>query len=115
MAIFIAMAAPTLLGTAMQKSWFGNIYNSLSPVAQSRHSLHSVILDKEGLLVQLPHIGALAAFAVLAVVFAAFAARGIALEGGKGREGLKPLGPHDTPIPAKRSGSRPEGRTPKSR
>src|SRR5919202_493835 len=27
LAIFVAMAAPTLLGTALQKSWFGAVYN----------------------------------------------------------------------------------------
>jgi ABC-type transport system involved in cytochrome c biogenesis permease component len=110
MAIFIAMAAPTLLDTALQKSWFGNTYNALSPLAQARLSLESVIVDKESLLVQLPHIGALAAFAVIAGVFAAFAARGVSLEGGERHEGrgdLKPWGPHETSIPAKRTGSRP--------
>jgi hypothetical protein len=110
MAILIAMAAPTLLGTALQKGWFGNTYNALSPLAQARLSLESVIVDKESLLVQLPHIGALAAFAVIAGVFAAFAARGVSLEGGERHEGrgdLKPWGPHETSIPAKRTGSRP--------
>jgi len=82
MAIFITMAAPTLLGTALHKSWFGNTYDALSPVAQARLSLESVIVDKESLLVQLPHIGSLATFAVIAGVFAAFAARGVSLEGG---------------------------------
>jgi ABC-type transport system involved in multi-copper enzyme maturation permease subunit len=75
-AIFIAMAAPTLLGAASKESWFGEAYNALSPIAQARLSLESVIVDKESLLVQLPHIGALAAFALIAGVFATFAARG---------------------------------------
>jgi len=110
MAILIAMAAPTLLGTALQKSWFGDTYNVLNPLAQASLSLESVIVDKESLLVQLQHIGALAAFAVIAGVFAAFAARGVSLEGGKRHEGradLKPWGPHETSVPAKRTGSRP--------
>ncbi len=81
LAVFIAMAAPTLLGTTLQKSWFGNIYNALSPFSQARLSLDSVIVDKEGLLIQLPHIGALAAFVLVAGGFAAFAARRISLEG----------------------------------
>lgn len=79
-AVFVAVAAPTLLGTALQKSWFGAIYNALSPFAQVRLVLSSVIMDKESLLVQLPHIGALAAFATIAAAFAAFAARGVSLE-----------------------------------
>lgn len=83
LAIFIAMAAPTLLGTALQKSWFGNIYNALSPFAQVQLSLDSVIVDKESLLIQLPHIGALVAFVVLAAVFAALATRRVSLEGGE--------------------------------
>lgn len=83
LAIFIAMAAPTLLGTVLQKSWFGTIYNALSPFAQVRLSLDSVIVDKEGLAIQLPHIGALAAFVALAATFAAIAARKISLEGGE--------------------------------
>ena len=29
-AIFLGMAAPTLLGTVLQKSWFGTIYNYLT-------------------------------------------------------------------------------------
>jgi ABC-2 type transport system permease protein len=82
MAILIAMAAPTLFGTALQKSWFGAIYNALSPFAQVRLALDSVIVDRETLLVQLPHIGALAAFATIAAVFVAFAVRGVSLEGG---------------------------------
>lgn len=82
LAIFIGMAAPTLLGTALQKSWFGSIYNALSPFAQVRLSLDSVIVDKESLLVQFPHIGALFAFATLAAVFAALATRRVSLEGG---------------------------------
>jgi hypothetical protein len=83
MTIFIAMAAPTLLGTALQKSWFGAIYDALSPFAQVRLALDGVIVNKESLLVQLPHIGALAAFATIAAVFAAFAVRGVSLEGGR--------------------------------
>jgi hypothetical protein len=118
LAVFIAMAAPTLLGAALQKSWFGNTYNTLSPVAQARLSLDSVIVDKESLLVQLPHIGALAAFAVIAGVFTAFAARGVSLEGSEWHEGrgdLKPWDPHETPVPAKRTGSRPAGPDPEER
>ena len=82
MTIFIAMAAPTLLGTALQKSWFGAIYDALSPFAQVRLALDGVIVNKESLLVQLPHIGALAAFATIAAIFAAFAVRGVSLKGG---------------------------------
>ena len=78
---FIAMSAPTLLGTALQKSWFGTIYNALSPFAQVRLSLDNVIVDKESLLVQLPHVGALAAFVVLAAVFVVLATRRVSLEG----------------------------------
>ena len=98
MAVLIAMTAPTLLGATFQKSWFGNAYNALSPVAHARLSLRNVIVDKETLLLQLPHAGALAAFVVVAGVFAAFAARGVSPEGGgwlEGREGFKlwdPLG-----------------------
>jgi ABC-type transport system involved in multi-copper enzyme maturation permease subunit len=108
--IFIAMAAPTLLGAALQNSWFGNTYNALSPVVQAGLSLESVIVDKENLLVQLPHIGALAAFVVIAGVFAAFAARGVSLKGSewhKGRGDLKPWDPQEISVPAKRTGSRP--------
>jgi ABC-2 type transport system permease protein len=83
LAIFIGMAAPTLLGTALQKSWFGAIYNAMSPFAQVRLSLDSVIVDKENLLVQLPHIGALIAFVALAAGFVALATRGISLDGGE--------------------------------
>jgi ABC-2 type transport system permease protein len=82
LAIFIAMAAPTLLGTVLQNSWFGTIYNALSPFAQVRLSLDSVIVDKEGLAIQLPQLGALIAFVVLAGAFAAIAARRMSLEGG---------------------------------
>jgi ABC-type transport system involved in multi-copper enzyme maturation permease subunit len=81
--VFVAMSAPTLLGTALQKSWFGAIYNALSPFAQVRLSLDSVIVDKEGLLVQLPHVGALVVFAALGSAFAAFAAGRVSLEGGE--------------------------------
>jgi ABC-type transport system involved in multi-copper enzyme maturation permease subunit len=81
LAVFVGMAAPTLLGTALQKSWFGAIYNALSPFAQVRLSLDSVIVDKESLLVQLPHVGALIAFVALAAVFAALATRRVSLEG----------------------------------
>ncbi|MCA1729701.1 MAG: ABC transporter permease subunit [Actinobacteria bacterium] len=83
LAIFIAMATPTLLGTVLQNSWFGAIYNALSPFAQVRLSLDSVIVDKEGLVVQLPHLGALAAFVVLAGAFAAIIPRRISLDGGE--------------------------------
>ena len=83
LSIFIAMAAPTLLGTVLQKSWFGAIYNVLSPFAQVRLSLDSVIVDKEGLLVQLPHLLGLAAFLVVTGAFAAISARGVSLGGGE--------------------------------
>ncbi len=83
LAIFLGMAAPTLLGTVLQKSWFGTIYNALSPFAQARLSLDLVIVDKETLLMQLPHMAALAGFAALAVVFLAFAAKRISFEGGE--------------------------------
>jgi ABC-2 type transport system permease protein len=83
LAIFIAMAAPTLLGTVLQKSWFGTIYNALSPFAQVRLALDSVIVDKEALATQLPHLGALAGFLVLTGGLAAIAARLVSLEGGK--------------------------------
>ena len=80
LAIFIAMAAPTLLGTALQNSWFGTVYNALSPFAQVRLSLDSVIVDNEGLATQLPHLGALIAFVVLAGVFTAVVARRVSME-----------------------------------
>jgi hypothetical protein len=80
-AIFIVMTAPTLLGTALDESWFGAICNALSPFAQVRLVLDSAIADKESLLVQLPHIGALAAFATIAAIFAAFAVRGVSPDG----------------------------------
>ena len=83
LAIFLGMAAPTLLGTVLQKSWFGTVYNVLSPFAQVRLSLDSVIVDKEPLFIQLPHIAALVGFAALAVAFLAFAARRISFEGGE--------------------------------
>jgi ABC-2 type transport system permease protein len=106
---FMAMAAPTLLGTALQNSWFGDIYNVLSPVAQAKFSLDSVIVDKESLLVQLPHIGALAAFAVIAGIFAAFAARGSRWKGMSGTRarGLETLDPYGTLFPDNRTNSRP--------
>jgi hypothetical protein len=83
LAVFIAMAAPALLGSVLQKSWFGNLYNALSPFAQARLSLDGVIVDKESLLLQLPHIGALVAFVVIAAAFAAFASCRISLEAGE--------------------------------
>jgi ABC-2 type transport system permease protein len=83
LAIFVAMAAPTLLGTALQKSWFGAAYNALSPFAQVRLSLDSVIVDKETLVVQLPHIGALVGFVALAAALAALATHRIAIGGGE--------------------------------
>jgi ABC-2 type transport system permease protein len=81
--IFIAMAAPTLLGTVLQKSWFGAIYNALSPFAQVRLSLDSVVVDRESLAIQLPHFAALLAFVALASAFAALAAHRLSLEGGE--------------------------------
>lgn len=83
LAIFLGMAAPTLLGTVLQKSWFGTIYNALSPFAQVRLSLDSVIVDKQSLLIQLPHIAALTGFAALAAAFLAFAVRRVSFEGGE--------------------------------
>jgi ABC-2 type transport system permease protein len=81
MAILIAMAAPTLLGTVLQNSWFGTIYNALSPFAQVRLSLDSVIVDKEGISIQLAHFVILVFFVILAGAFAMIAARRISLEG----------------------------------
>lgn len=81
LAVFTAMSVPTLLGTALQKSWFGVLYDALSPFAQARLSLDSVIVDREGLFLQLPHVGALMVFVVLAVAFAALASRRVSLEG----------------------------------
>ena len=115
LAIFASVTVPTLLGTALRKSWFGDTYNVLNPFAQARLSLESVIVDKESLLVQLPHIGTLAAFVVIAGAFTAFATRGGSLEGGEwreGREDRKPRGPHDTTVPAERTGSRLPGPDP---
>ena len=109
LAILATVTIPTLLSTPLRKSWFGDTYNVLSPFAQARLSLESVIVDKESLLVQLPHIGTLAAFAVIAGAFATFATRGGSLEGDEWREGRgerKPPGPHDTSVPAERTGSR---------
>lgn len=83
LAIFIGMAAPTLLGTALQKSWFGAIYDAVNPFAQVRLSLDSVIVDKERLLAQLPHIGVLIAFVALAAVLLSLASRRVSLEGGE--------------------------------
>jgi hypothetical protein len=40
-------------------------------------------VDKEGLLVQLPHLSGLAAFVVVTGVFAAIAASRVSLEGGE--------------------------------
>ena len=109
LAILATVTIPTLLSTPLRKSWFGDTYNVLSPFAQARLSLESVIVDKESLLVQLPHLGTLAAFAVIAGAFATFATRGGSLEGDEWREGRgerKPRSPHDTTVPAERTGSR---------
>lgn len=114
MVVLIAMATPTLLGAALQRSWFGNAYNALSPVAQARLSLESVIVDKEALLVQLPHIGALAAFVAIAGLFAAFAVRGVSLEGAGWHEGREGFRPWDPLIPRSRANEPVRGpRTPK--
>jgi hypothetical protein len=75
-ATFATLTVPTFLGTTSRKSLFGDAYNVLSPFAQTRISLASAIVDKEGLLVQLPHIATLAAFAVIVGTFVAFATRG---------------------------------------
>lgn len=115
LAIFVAMVAPTLPGTALREGWFGDIYDVLSPVGRARLSLESVIVDKESLLVQLPHIGALAAFVVIAGVFAAFAARGVSLVGvwrHEGRGFPKPWDSRETTFPAERTGSRLAGQDP---
>lgn len=114
-AILVAMAVPTLLGNALQKSWLGRTYDALSPVAQARLSLENVIVDKETLLAQLPHLGALAAFMAVAGVFASFAARGVSPEGAgwrEGREGSKPWDPLRSRRnePAVRIPRSPEGR-----
>jgi ABC-type transport system involved in multi-copper enzyme maturation permease subunit len=109
LAVFVATTIPALLGTTLRKSWFGDTYNVLSPFAQARLSLESVIVDKESLLVQLPHIGTLAAFAVIAGAFATFATAEARWKGSEWREGRgdrKPRGPHDTTVPAERTGSR---------
>lgn len=112
MAALIAMAAPTLLGATLpQKSWFGNAYNALSPVAQARLSLQNVVVDKETLLLQLPHAGALAAFVVVAGVFTAFAARGFSPEGGRWYEGSEDFKPWD-PLRT-RSGTNEPARVPR--
>jgi hypothetical protein len=66
----------------LQRSWFGTIYDALSPFAQVRLSLDSVIVDKEGLIIQLPHIGALAVFLILTGAFLVIASRRVSLEGG---------------------------------
>ena len=116
LAIFVAMTTPTLLGATLQKGWFGDAYNTLSPVAQAKLSLESVIVDKEGLLVQLPHIGTLMVFAVITGGVAAFAARRVSLGGGEWHEGrgdLKPRDPHETTVPAEGKGSRLAGPGPK--
>ena len=92
----LVLVIPTLLGTALQKSWFGSAYNSLSPIAQARLALENMIVGKEAFLLQLPHVGVLAAFVVGAGVFAALATRGVPPEGDgwlEDREDLKPWDP----------------------
>ncbi len=109
LAIFLATTAPTLLETALRKSWFGDIYNALNPIAQARLSLEGMIVDNEGLLVQPPHIGALMAFALITGTFAAVAARGVSPGGderhGRGRA-LKPWHSRRTTAPAEQTGTR---------
>ncbi|WP_166176208.1 ABC transporter permease subunit [Rubrobacter tropicus] len=99
MAVLLVMVTPALLGAALQKSWLASAYNALSPVAQARLALENVIVGKEAFLLQLPHVGGLAAFTVIAGVFAALAARGVSPEGGgwlAGREGFDPREPLGT-------------------
>jgi hypothetical protein len=113
--IFIATAAPILLSPMLHKSWFGDAYTMLSPFAQARLSLEGVIMDKESLLMQLPHIWTLVVFTVIAGSFAAFASRRSSLEGGvwhERRGDWKPWGPHDTSVQAERTSSRPGGMDP---
>jgi len=97
MAVLLVLATPTLLGTALQKSWLGSAYNAFSTIAQARLALENVIVGKEAFLPQLPHVGVLAAFVVLAGVFAALAARGVLLEGDGWLEGGEDLKPWDPP------------------
>ena len=115
-AVFVATTIPALLGTTLRKSWFGDAYDTLSPVARAKLSLEGVIVGKEGLLAQLPHIGALTVFAAITGVFAALAARGASPGGGErhheGRGDLKPRDAHETTVPAQGAGSRLAGPDP---
>ncbi|HEX6710217.1 MAG TPA: ABC transporter permease subunit [Rubrobacter sp.] len=104
--IFFAMSAPILLSPMLHKSWFGNAYTILSPFAQARLSLEGAIMDKESLLMQLPHIWTLASFTVIATLFAAYAFRRISLEAGvwhRGRGDREPWGHHGTSVPDDRA------------
>ena len=116
LAVFVATTIPALLGTTLRKSWFGDAYDTLSPVARAKLSLEGVIVGKEGLLAQLPHIGALTVFAAITGVFAALAARGVSPGGGErhheGRGDLKPRDAHETTVPAQGAGSRLAGPDP---
>jgi hypothetical protein len=115
LAVFVAMTTPTLLGTTLRTSWFGDAYDTLSPVARAKLSLEGVIVGKEGLLAQLPHIGALTVFAAITGGFAAFAARGASPGRGERHEGrgdLKPRDAHETTVPAEGAGSRLAGPDP---
>jgi ABC-type transport system involved in cytochrome c biogenesis permease component len=97
-ATFATLTVPTFLGTTSRNSLLGDTYNVLSPFAQTRISLASAIVDKEGLLVQLPHIATVAAFALIVGTFVAFATCGGLRRRGEWREGRgdrKPWGLHD--------------------
>lgn len=103
LALFVAMASPTPPGNAPQEGRFGDVYSALSPVAQARLSLRGVISDKESLLAQLPHIGALGAFAAISVALALLLARGFSPERVERRErggGSGPRGPREKTVPS---------------
>jgi len=70
--VYAGLAVPAVLSSALRGNWIGRIYDVLDPFSNVMNTLDSVIIDEQGLSLQIVRLLMLAAFTVSGLLYARY-------------------------------------------
>lgn len=79
LALFLLAASPVVLGPSLRQSGVSRLVDWINPFAQALNMLDSVVVDSQGLLLQLPHLVILVCFAAAVMACVVFVTRRVEL------------------------------------
>jgi hypothetical protein len=70
--VYAGLAVPAVLSSALRGNWIGRIYDVLDPFSNVMNTLDSVIIDEQGLSLQIVRLLMLAAYTVSGLLYARY-------------------------------------------